>query len=97
MILDQLRGGDRHVAKRCRTEEVIDKLREANILISKGKKVTKAVSALGIIKVTYNSWRNKDKNHVNEKSWDFEEGKICAFEDSSPDFKSILLQGKSLL
>ena len=39
--------------KRYRTEEIISKLREADVLISQGKKVVEVNKALGVTDVTY--------------------------------------------
>jgi putative transposase len=45
--------------KRYRPEEIIGKLREADILISQGKKVVEVIKALGITDVTYYRWRQE--------------------------------------
>jgi putative transposase len=45
--------------KRYRPEEIIGKLREADILISQGKKVVEVIKTLGITDVTYYSWRQE--------------------------------------
>jgi len=45
--------------KRYRPEEIIGKLREADILISQGKKVADVIKALGITDVTYYRWRQE--------------------------------------
>ena len=42
--------------KRYRPEEIIAKLREADVLISQGKKVVEVIKALG---VTYYRWRQE--------------------------------------
>ena len=42
--------------KRYRPEEFISKLREANVLISQGKKVVEVIKALGVTDVTYYRW-----------------------------------------
>jgi hypothetical protein len=39
--------------KRYRPEEIISKLREADILISQGKKEVEVIKALGVTDVTY--------------------------------------------
>ena len=44
--------------KRNRSEGVISKLREAQVLLAQGKKVPNAVKALGVSEVTYLSLRN---------------------------------------
>ena len=45
--------------KRYRPEEIIAKLREAEVLIGQGKKVPEAVKAIGISEVTYYRWRKE--------------------------------------
>ena len=45
--------------KRYRPEEIILKLREADVLISQGKKVVDVIKALGITDVTYYRWRQE--------------------------------------
>jgi len=45
--------------KRYRPEEIISKLREADVLISQGKKVVEVIKALGITDVTYYRWRQE--------------------------------------
>jgi len=45
--------------KRYRPEEIISKLREADVLISQGKKVVDAIKALGVTDVTYYRWRQE--------------------------------------
>lgn len=45
--------------KRYRPEEIIGKLREADVLISQGKKVVDVIKALGITDVTYYRWRQE--------------------------------------
>lgn len=45
--------------KRYRPEEIIGKLREADVLISQGKKVVEVIKALGITDVTYYRWRQE--------------------------------------
>jgi putative transposase len=45
--------------KRYRPEEIIGKLREADVLISQGKKVVDVINALGITDVTYYRWRQE--------------------------------------
>ena len=45
--------------KRYRPEEIIGKLREADVLISQGKKVADVIKALGITDVTYYRWRQE--------------------------------------
>jgi putative transposase len=45
--------------KRYRPEEIIAKLREAEVLIGQGKKVPEAVKAIRISEVTYYRWRKE--------------------------------------
>jgi len=45
--------------KRYRPEEIISKLREADVLISQGKKVVEVIKSLGITDVTYYRWRQE--------------------------------------
>jgi len=45
--------------KRCRPEEIIAKLRQADVLLGEGKKVPEVVKALGIHEVTYYRWRKE--------------------------------------
>jgi len=45
--------------KRFRPEEIITKLREADILISQGRTVVEAIKALGVSEVTYYRWRQE--------------------------------------
>ena len=45
--------------KRYRPEEIIGKLREADVLISQGKKVVEVIKALGVTDVTYYRWRQE--------------------------------------
>ena len=45
--------------KMYRPEEIIAKLREAEVLLGKGKKVPDVVKALGVSEVTYYRWRKE--------------------------------------
>ena len=45
--------------KRYRPEEIIAKLREADVLISQGKKVVEVIKVLGVTDVTYYRWRQE--------------------------------------
>ena len=45
--------------KRYRPEEIISKLREADVLISQGKKVVEVIKSLGVTDVTYYRWRQE--------------------------------------
>jgi putative transposase len=42
-----------------RAEEIIAKLREADVLLGQGKKVAEVVRALGVSEVTYYRWRQE--------------------------------------
>ena len=45
--------------KRYRPEEIIAKLREADVLLSQGSKMGDVVKAIGIHEVTYYRWRKE--------------------------------------
>lgn len=45
--------------KRFTPEEIIGKLRHADVLLGQGKKVTEVVKALGVTDVTYYRWRQE--------------------------------------
>ena len=45
--------------KRYRPEEIISKLREADVLISQGKKVVEVTKAHAVTDVTYYRWREE--------------------------------------
>ena len=45
--------------KRYRPEEIIAKLRQAEVLIGQGRKMPEVVKALGISEVTYCRWRRE--------------------------------------
>jgi putative transposase len=45
--------------KRYRPEEIIAKLREAEVLLGQGKKVPEVVKVLGISEVSYYRWRQE--------------------------------------
>jgi len=45
--------------KRYRLEEIIAKLREAEVLLGQGKKVPDVVKAIGISEVSYYRWRKE--------------------------------------
>ena len=45
--------------KRYRPEEIIAKLREADVLISQGKKMVEVIKTLGVTDVTYYRWRQE--------------------------------------
>jgi putative transposase len=42
-----------------RPEQIVGKLREADVLLSQGKKVAEVVKALGVSDVTYYRWRQE--------------------------------------
>jgi len=50
--------------KKYRPEEIITKLREADILISQGQTVASVIKSLGVYDVTYYRWR-KDYGGMN--------------------------------
>ena len=45
--------------KRYRAEEIIAKLREADVLLAQGKKVPEVSKAIGIHEITYYRWRRE--------------------------------------
>jgi putative transposase len=45
--------------KRYRPEEIIGKLREAEVLLGQGRKVPEVVKTIGISEVSYYRWRKK--------------------------------------
>ena len=45
--------------KKHTTEEIIGKLREAEVLLAQGKKVPEVVRILGVTEQTYYRWRNE--------------------------------------
>ena len=45
--------------KRYRPEEIIAKLRQAEVLLGQGKKVPEVVKAIGISEVSYYRWRKE--------------------------------------
>ncbi len=45
--------------KQYRAEEIIAKLREAEVLLAQGQKVPEVVKALGVHEVTYYRWRKE--------------------------------------
>ena len=45
--------------KRYRPEEIIAKLREAEVLLGQGKKVGEAIKAIGVSEVSYYRWRQE--------------------------------------
>lgn len=47
------------MAKRYRPEEIISKLREADILVGQGHSVAQAIKSIGVSEVTYYRWRQE--------------------------------------
>jgi putative transposase len=47
------------MAKRPKPEEIVAKLRQADVLISQGQSVAEAIRALGVSEVTYYRWRRE--------------------------------------
>ena len=45
--------------KRYRPEEIISKLREADILVGQGHTVSQAIKSIGVSEVTYYRWRQE--------------------------------------
>jgi transposase-like protein len=45
--------------KRYRPEEIVAKLREADVLLGQGKTVVEAVKVIGVTDVTYYRWRQE--------------------------------------
>lgn len=45
--------------KRHKPEEIVARLRQADVLISQGQSVTDAVRAIGVTEVTYYRWRQE--------------------------------------
>jgi len=47
------------MAKHPKPEEIVAKLRQADVLISQGQSVADAIRALGVSSVTYDRWRRE--------------------------------------
>ena len=47
------------MAKHPKPEEIVAKLRQADVLISQGQSVADAIRALGVSTVTYDRWRRE--------------------------------------
>jgi putative transposase len=47
------------MAKRPKPEEIVAKLRQADVLISQGRSVAEAIRAIGVTEVTYYRWRKE--------------------------------------
>jgi transposase-like protein len=52
-------GSDEMPRKRFKTEEIIQKLREAEVLLSQGKNVAEACRQIGVTDQTYYRWRKE--------------------------------------
>ena len=52
-------GSDEMPRKRFKTEEIIQKLREAEVLLSHGKNVAEACRQIGVTDQTYCRWRKE--------------------------------------
>lgn len=49
--------------KHHKPEEIVTKLRQADVLISQGQSVADAVRAIGVTEVTYYRWRQEFDGH----------------------------------
>ena len=47
------------MAKRPKPEEIVAKLRQADVLVSQGQSVADAIRAIGVSEVTYYRWRRE--------------------------------------
>jgi putative transposase len=47
------------MAKRPKPEEIVTKLRQADVLVSQGQSVADAIRAIGVMEVTYYRWRKE--------------------------------------
>jgi transposase len=45
--------------KRYKPEEIVSKLRQADVLVSQGKSTPEAIRAIGVTEVTYYRWRRE--------------------------------------
>ena len=52
-------GSDEMPRKRFKTEEIIQKLREAEVLLSQGKNIAEACRQIGVTDQTYYRWRKE--------------------------------------
>jgi putative transposase len=55
--------------KRYRPEEIIAKLRQADVLLGEGKKLPEVVKALAIHEVTYYRWRRAGSRSHGPRTW----------------------------
>ena len=56
--------------KRFQTEEVIQKLREAEVLLSQGRNVSEACRQIGVTDNTYCRWRNEStRTYLHRTAW----------------------------
>ena len=58
-FLTEFNKEEDHASKRYRPEDILSKLREADILISQGKTVAETIRILGISDVSYYRWRKE--------------------------------------
>ena len=84
--------------KRFKTEEIIQKLREAEVLLSQGRNVSEACRQIGVTDNTYYRWRNEYGIHPQYRlcfrcqinagsgkhSSQTEKGRVCAAEFRHP-------------
>ena len=47
------------MAKRHKPEEIVTKLRQVDVLVSQGSRVTDAIRGVGVTEVTYYRWRQE--------------------------------------
>ena len=47
------------MAKRPKPEEIVAKLRQADVLVGQGHSVAEAIRAIGVSEVTYYRWRRE--------------------------------------
>src|SRR5664279_5642121 len=59
MVSDRQRRKQTMPQKRYRPEEIIAKLREAEVLLGQGQKLPEVVKTLGVHEVTYYRWRKE--------------------------------------
>lgn len=45
--------------RRLKPEEIVDKLRQADVLIGQGQSVAEVIRAIGVSEVTYYRWRRE--------------------------------------
>jgi len=59
LVSGSMEGGKKVARRHYRPEEIIAKLREAEVLLGRGDKIAKIVKELGIHEVTYYRWRKE--------------------------------------